>query len=178
MTDELPTAVKNGLPSEGHERLDNMVGNWNVTKSFYVMGGTPGSPITSSDLKCRKEWISETGNRHLKDITQGTIGGPYYRLCIISYSNMDRRYEWNTVDGLNTNMMTCKGEVGSGPSDVIEVSGVFTDQGILGTEYVGKTIMQRVVITIESADRHTISMYFTPPGHKERLADFSEYTRA
>jgi Protein of unknown function (DUF1579) len=91
---------------------------------------------------------------------------------------MDKRYEWNTVDGMNTMMMTYKGKPGSGrASGEIVMTGQFTDQGMLGDAYIGKRIAQRTVIKIESRDRHAIDMYFTPPGEKERLIDRSIYTR-
>jgi hypothetical protein len=47
----------------------------------------------------------------MQDVTHGNLSGgaPYYRHGILSYSTMDKRYEWNTVDGMNTMMMTYKG---------------------------------------------------------------------
>jgi Protein of unknown function (DUF1579) len=90
------------------------------------------------------------------DVTTGTVGGnSYYRLGILSYSTMDKRYEWNTVDALNTNMMTYKGAKGraSAQGDIV-MSGEFTDQGVLGDAYAGKRVGQRTVIKIESPDHH------------------------
>ena len=99
----------------------------------YIAGGSPKKPIIASDVICLREWIAETGNRHLRDVTQGTVAGnPYYRLGILSYSTMDKRYEWNTVDALNTNMMTYKGARGSASlGGEIVMSGEFPDQGVL-----------------------------------------------
>jgi len=115
----------------------------------------------------------------MRDITQGTFGGnPYYRLGILSYSTMDQRYEWNTVDALNSNMMTYKGAKGSARADGdIVMTGEFTDQGVLGDSYAGKTVGQRTVIKIESPNRHVFDVYFTPPGEKERLAAHAIYIR-
>jgi Protein of unknown function (DUF1579) len=130
-------------------------------------------------MHCRREWISETGNRYLRDVTEGMFGGrSYYRLGILGYSTMDKRYEWNTVDALNTNMMTYKGKKGgASPNGDIVMSGEFTDQGVLGESYAGKNIGQRAVIKIESPDRHVFDVYFTPPGEKERLTARAIYTR-
>jgi hypothetical protein len=174
-----PAMVRNGQPNEMHKRLDALVGQWNVDKAIYVAGGTAEKPITGNGLLCHREWIVETGNRHLRDITQGTIAGnPYYRLGILSYSTMDKRYEWNTVDALNTMMMTYKGAKNSASlhADIV-MTGEFTDQGVLGDSFIGKTIGQRTVIKIESPDRHIFELYFTPPGGKERLIDRAIYTR-
>jgi Protein of unknown function (DUF1579) len=171
--------IRNGQPGEMHKRLNALVGEWNVDMSLFIAGGTAEKPIVANGLTCHREWMAETGNRHLRDITQGTIGGnPYYRFGILSYSTMDKRYEWNTVDALNTNMMTYKGAKDSATAggDIV-MSGEFTDQGVLGDAYVGKNIGQRTVIKIESPDRHVFELYFTPPGEKERLAARGIYTR-
>jgi Protein of unknown function (DUF1579) len=177
-TAELPAMARNGLPGEMHKRLGALVGEWDVEVATYVLDGAPEKPAISRDYVCRREWIAETGNRHLRDVTQGTGGNPYYRLGILSYSTMDNRYEWNTVDALNANMMTYKGAKGSGgKSGAIEMSGEFTDQGILGASYVGKNIQMRTVIKIESQDRNALELYFTPPGEGERLIQRFVYTR-
>lgn len=178
-TANLPIFIRNGQPGAMHKRLDVLVGEWNVKKLLFIAGGTPEKPIVSSGMICRRYWISETGNRHMRDVTQGTLGGnPYYRLGILSYSTVDKNYEWNTVDATNSMMMNYKGVKNSGKArgDIV-MSGEFTDQGIFGSASVGKTIGQRTVIKIESSDRNVIELYFTPPGKKERLADRSIYTR-
>ena len=90
---------------------------------------------------------------------------------------MDQRYEWVTIDPINTTMMYYLGKLRSGVSMPIEVSGVFTDQGVVNEQTVGKSVRQRTVIRIESNDQHTFELYFTPPGGKEQLADRSVYTR-
>jgi hypothetical protein len=174
-----PAMVRNGQPGEMHKRLDALVGDWNVDMTVYIAGGTREKPIVANAVMCHREWIAETGNRHLRDVTEGTVGGnPYYRLGILSYSTMDKRYEWNTVDALNTDMMTYKGVKNSATlSGDIVMSGEFTDQGVLGDTYAGKVIRQRTVIKIESSERHLFELYFKPPGERERLAVRAVYTR-
>ena len=46
----------------------------------------------------------------------------------------------------------------------IDVTGVFTDQGVVNEQTVGKPVGQRTVIRIESNDRNVSELYFTPPG--------------
>src|SRR5262245_15310655 len=137
-----PAMVRNGQPGAMHRRLDALVGDWDVEMTFYIAGGTAEKPMVARGLICHREWIAETGNKHMRDITQGTAGGnPYYRLGILSYSTMDRRYEWNTVDALNANMMTYKGVKGSASAtgDIV-MTGAFTEQGVLGASYAGKHV--------------------------------------
>ncbi|MFC5833463.1 hypothetical protein [Nonomuraea insulae] len=51
----------------------------------------------------------------------------------------------------------------------------FTDPGILGSRYLGKSIPMRTVITL--GEKPTVDLYFTAPGKKERLVDHVVYTR-
>jgi hypothetical protein len=134
-------------------------------------------PITSEDLVARREWVA--GGRYLEDTTEGTLAGArYWRRGWLGYDNMDRRYQWVTIDATNAGLMSYASRKGSGPQTTINLTGVFTDQGVAGEAYVGKTIPMRTLIRIESNDRHIIELYFTRPGTKETLATRAVYTRA
>lgn len=173
---DLPAWVERGARGPAHEQLDALEGTWRVEKSLYVALGTRDDPTISRDLICRREWLAN--GRFLRDVTEGTIAGtPYWRLGILGYSTMDERYEWVTIDAGNANMMIYRGEPGSGQALPITMSGVFTDQGMLGEKTVGEPIAQRIVIQIVDDDRHIIDLYFTAPDGEEFLADRSVYTR-
>ena len=175
---EMPLWMSRGLPGPGHRALDPLIGTWKVHMSIHgTFGRNPDDPpIVSEDLICRREWV--VGGRYLEDTTQGTAaGGPYWRRGWLGYSNMDRRYEWVTIDAVNTTMMSYAGAPGSGIKMPITMSGVFTDQGVAGEEAVGKSVPMRTVIKIESNDRHVLELYFTPPGKGEVLATRQVYTR-
>jgi hypothetical protein len=173
---DVPGFVQRGIPGPGQEALKPLEGTWQVELSTYIAFGTRDKPMVSKDIICRRQWI--TGGRHLEDITKGTVGGETYeRHGLLGYSNIDRRYEWVTADAVNANMMIYLGEPGSGEQMPISMSGRFTDQGLLGEEFAGKSIGQRTVITIESNDRHIVELYFTPEGSAEFLAQRGIYTR-
>jgi hypothetical protein len=147
--------------------------------NFYAtFGRSPDEPpIVADGLNCRREWVA--GGRYLEDLTEGTMaGGPYWRKGWLGYSNMDQRYEWVTIDGTNSNMMSYASASGSGSKIPISMSGVFTDQGVAGEQYVGKRVRMRTLIKIENNDRHIFELYFTPPGKEEVLASRAIYTRA
>jgi hypothetical protein len=74
-------------------------------------------------------------------------------------------------------MMIYLGKPGSGEKMPIDVSGVFTDQGLVSEQTVGKPVVQHTVIRIENNDRHISELYFTPPGEKQQLAMRLVYTR-
>lgn len=152
-----------------HKRLDALVGEWDVVMTFYIAGGTAEKPIVANGMTCHREWIAETGNRHVRDVTQGTVAGnPYFRLGILSYSTMDKRYEWNTVDALNANMMTYKGAKDSDSvKGEIVMTGEFTDQGVLGGAYAGKNVGQRTVPSNKLAE--TIVSFERRPRSESRI---------
>lgn len=175
---EMPLWMSRGLPGAGHRALDPLIGTWKVQMNIHgTFGRNPDDPpIVSEDLICRREWVA--GGRYMEDTTQGTAaGGPYWRRGWLGYSNMDRRYEWITIDAVNTTMMSYAGAPGSGMKMPIILSGVFTDQGVAGEQAVGKSVPMRTVIKIESNDRHVFELYFTPPGKGEVLATRQVYTR-
>jgi hypothetical protein len=173
---DMPAFARRGLPGPGHAALAPLAGTWRVENSIYIAIGTPDRPVVSRDITCRREWVA--GGRFLRDVTEGTNGGgPYWREGLLGYSNMDERYEWVTADGFNANMMIYASDKGSGPQRPIVLSGVFTDQGVVGEQTAGKAVGMRTVITIESQDRHVFELYVTPPGAREFLADKKVYTR-
>lgn len=172
----LPMVLQRGMPGPGHAVLKPLEGTFRVEMSVYMVVGTPEHPAVSTDLICRRRWVGD--GRFLEDVTEGTFAGShYFREGLLGFSNVDQRYEWVTVDGTNANMMIYRAEDGSGPRMPIQLSGVFTDQGWLGENVVGKPVHMRTVITVESNDRHVFELFFTPPGGAERLVDRKVYTR-
>jgi quinol monooxygenase YgiN len=172
-----PAWVRRGIPGPGHAALAPLVGSWRVELSIYgTMGRSPDlPPIVSRDIRTTRVWIAD--GQYLEDTTEGTVDGqPYWRRGWLGYSNIDRRYEWVTV-APRVPMMIYLGKPGSGEQLPIDVSGVFTDQGVVGEPTVGKPVLQRTLIRIEGNDRHVSELYFTPPGGKEQLALRLVYTR-
>ena len=178
---EPPAWLRRGQPGEGHALLRALAGNWRVEKSLYIAIGSRERPATSRELVARRRLIA--GGRYLQDITEGPIaGGAYYRMGLLGFSTMDRRYEWVTVDGTNANMMIYRGDALTSAqlastTPMIGLTGTFTDQGLVGEETAGRAVAMRTVIQVEGPDRHVIELHFTPPGRAEMLIDRSVYTR-
>ena len=140
------------------------------------MGRSPDlPPIVSNDIRTNRAWTAN--HYYVEDTTEGTVAGQqYFRKGWLGYSNIDQRYEWVTIAPL-VPMMIYLGKPGSGEKMPIEVTGTFTDQGVVSEESVGKSVVQRTVFRIESEDRHVSELYFTPPGGTEQLAMRLVYTR-
>ncbi|WP_197093706.1 DUF1579 family protein [Nonomuraea sp. SBT364] len=165
--------IDNLTPGRFHRALDPLVGTWKATKTNYVLSS---EPIVSRDITVKTRWIGKTGGRFLEEKTEGTLGGrPYYRLGVLGFSNVDRRYEWTTFDSVTPTAMTYRGGRVKVKATKLSLPGEFTDPGILGPRYRGKSIPMRTVITL--GKRPTFDLYFTPPGQKERLVDRVVYTR-
>ena len=140
------------------------------------MGRSPDMPpIVSNDIRTNRAWTAN--HYYVEDTTEGTVAGqPYFRKGWLGYSNIDQRYEWVTIAPL-VPMMIYLGKPGSGEKMPIDITGTFTDQGVVSEESVGKSVVQRTVFRIESEDRHVSELYFTPPDGKEQLAMRLVYTR-
>ena len=173
----MPGWMRRGLPGPGHAALAPLVGTWRVRMGYYgTLGRDPNDPPLVADLDCRREWVA--GGRYLEDRMEGNAeGAPVWRRGWLGYSTMDRRYEWVTIDSVNSTMMRYEGVPGSGDRRPISMTGVFTDQGVAGPDTVGRPVAMRTVINIESNDRHVIELYFTRPGRREVLATRAIYTR-
>ena len=177
-SNDLPAWLRRGLPGPGHATLAPLAGTWRVQMGIYATLGRSADapPITSDDLVTRRQWLA--GGRYLEDTTEGTLeGSRYWRRGWLGYDNMAARYEWITIDEINAGMMRYVSRTGSGPQTRIDLFGTFVDQGVAGEAFVGKTVQMHTLIRIESADRHVIELYFTPPGRKEALATRATYTR-
>lgn len=176
-SDQTPPFVRRGLPGPFHQVLEPLVGTWAVDKQIFIAAGTPKSPALSRDMTCRRKWFG--GGKHLEDVTEGSLaGGAYYRMGVLGFSTMDSRYEWATFDALNANAMLYVSAPLKAPSSKIELTGAFTDQGLLGERYAGKSVAMRTMIDIQSPERHVIDLFFKPHGETERLIDRSVYARA
>ena len=176
--EQMPDWMRRGRPGPGHAALEPLVGTWCVHMSFYAtFGRSPDEPpIVAEGFNCRRQRVA--GGRYLEDLTVGTaMGAPYWRKGWLGYSNMDKRYEWITIDGVNSNMMIYAGNAIAGGKVLTSMTGVFTDQGVAGEQYVGKPVGMRTVITIESNDRHIFELFFKPPDKPEVLATRQVYTR-
>src|SRR5262245_20837484 len=172
-----PAWVQRGIPGAGHAALAPLAGTWRTEVSIYgTMGRSPDlPPIVSRDVRTTRVWVAD--GQYLEDTTEGTVDGqPYWRRGWLGYSILDRRYEWVTI-APRVPMMIYLGKPGSGARLPIEVSGVFTDQGVISEQTVGKPVGQRTVFRIEGDDRHVSELYFTPPGGREQLALRLVYTR-
>lgn len=170
-------AVSPEKQDAGHRRLNQLVGEWDGAESTFVAGGTQDNPIRRQ-IVSRWSWIAKTGNNFLQEEAEDSAGSPpYYRYGLLGYGPTDDRYEWTTVDNMTPMTMSYKGAKASGSRADIEMTGEFTDPGILGLQPVGQTVPMRTKITLDSPDHVVMEIFFTPPEQQEILADRVDLTR-
>jgi hypothetical protein len=172
-----PAWIQRGHTGPAHTALEPLIGKWQVEVSIYgAMGRSPDAPpLVSHDVMTTRAWVAD--GHYIEDTTEGTIAAqPYWRRGWLGYSNIDRRYEWVTIAPF-VPMMMYRSQPGTGAQNPIDLTGVFTDQGVVSEKTVGQLIKQRTVFKIENNDKHTSELYFTPPGGKEQLALRMVYTR-
>jgi Protein of unknown function (DUF1579) len=175
---DMPAWMQRGLPGPGQARLEALIGTFKQHKMIYgTLGRDPNAPpLISDDVKTTRQWVA--GGRFIEDISEGTVQGQqYWRKGWLGYSRMDDRYEWVTIDAVNTTLMSYAGTPGTGSESPINMLGKFTDQGVAGEGTVGKEVGMRTVVNIEGPNSHSVELYFTPPDGKEILADRTVYTR-
>ena len=173
--EQVPPFVARGMPGPAHQAMAPLIGSWNAELSIYgTMGRSPNlPPIVSRDIRTTRVWVAD--GQYIEDTTEGTVDGqPYWRRGWLGYSNLDRRYEWVTI-APRVPMMIYHSKAGT--KMPIELTGFFTDQGVVNEQTVGKRVAQRTVFRVESNDQHVSELYFTPPGGKEQLAMRIVYTR-
>ena len=158
------------LPSSTHHRLESLVGVWRV--QLTLRPTAEASPIVSTDLICRIQWI--IGGRYLEEKMEGTLGGkPYTRQGYLTYHTLLQRYEYLTMDNLDTGFMT---SYSMDDKDAhVSLYGSFVQAGY-GQEIVGRVMKLRYIWFLEDTEHPKMQMYVTAPANKEFLLAEFVYT--
>lgn len=167
----LSASLRYAQPGPLLKKLQTMIGTW---KTQITLKPTPqATPVVSNNLTTRWTWVVD--GCYLQEEVTGQLGGaPYYRLGYLTYNNLDKRYEFVTLDHFDTGFMSYESmEDGSGTTTLF---GHFT-QGGTGPTLAGQEIKIRYVF--HWPDQHHMSeeMYFTPPAGAEYLVVQSVLTR-
>ena len=138
-----------GTPSEGHRRLDPMVGEFDATVRMWM---APGAPPDESTGRCKNEWV--LGGRYLHTAYQGSMMGQEFAgFALTGYNNSTSQYEGIWVDSTSTYIMS--------PSrgSVDESGKVFEFHRTVDNMFPGQTSTMREVTTIVDENRHTMEMF-------------------
>jgi hypothetical protein len=99
---KLPASTRLALPGEKHTWLAPLVGIWDVEMRVWPEPGV--EPIVSKTLTAKREWI--LGGRYLREDLEGTFAGnPSNRVALLSFNNLDERFELATIDTFEPGQM-------------------------------------------------------------------------
>jgi len=158
-----------------------MVGTWDVRQRMWT--GPDAEPMMLPPAVAHRRLVGDTFLEETMKPAPGSDQEPFTRLAYLSYNNVNKRYEWISMDTRAPQMMFEISYGGGGPGRGQErrVVSLYLDSFVLPRW--GKTanaaFKQRRVIEADR-DRQVVSQYWTPlSGEKaeEFLAVEYIYTR-
>ena len=158
--------MKAMTPSEGHKRLDHMVGTWNTKVSMWE---APGGQPQVSDGVSENRWIM--GGRYLEQRYTGTMmGQPFEGVGYTGYDNVKGAYWGTWMDNMSTGVMTSWGNTKDNGK-------TWTFTGTHSDPMTGKEAKTEERITVQSHDQHTFEMWGAGPDGKSFRMMEIVYTR-
>jgi hypothetical protein len=152
-------------PSEGHRRLEPMVGTWHAKSTFTM---SPGAPPTVHENVSEHRLV--LGGRFLEQRYSGTaMGMPFEGIGYTGYDNIQKKYIGTWMDSFGTGLMNSAG-VGRPTASAMS----FIAEAI---EFSGKRAKFECKIKIQDHDHHTYEMWAKAPGGRRYRSMIIEYTR-
>jgi hypothetical protein len=168
----MPASTRLALPGEQHRWLNPLVGNWLVEMLVWPAPGA--APIVSKEMTATRSWI--LGGRYLREELSGKFAGNLStRVAILSYNNLEERYELSTIDTFEPGQMWYASHGKDSPTK-IELMGDNVEAGF-GEKPTGRKRSLRFEFEI-SPDRSVERIYVKYPGEKEYLFVEQRFTRA
>ena len=150
-------------PGKEHERLQKMVGEWDVAVKSYE---APDKPVESKAV-AKMETMLE--GRFLRQTFEGEFGGRKFTgVGITGYDNAQQKYTGVWIDNMGTGIMHLSGEYD-------EATKTTTETGVAATPLGEMTF--RMVTKEVNDDKFTFTMHMALPDGNEQLMMESTYTR-
>jgi hypothetical protein len=160
---KLPASARLALPGEKHQWLAPLVGTWNVT--MRVWPAPDAQPIVADTLTAKREWI--LGGRYLREDLEGTFAGsPSNRIALLSFNNLEERFELATIDTFEPGQMWYVSSK-IGKKDLISLHGDNVEAGF-GAKPTGRKRALRFDFEI-AAGKSVQRIYVKYPGEPEFL---------
>jgi hypothetical protein len=168
----MPASARLAMPGDKHKWLEPLIGKWNV--AMFVWPAPGAQPITSKEMRATREWI--LSGRYLREELTGQFAGnPSNRVGILSYNNLDERFELLTIDTFEPGQMRYASQQ-PGTEKKITVIGESTEAGY-GPKPTGRKRELRYEFEIE-ATRNVQRIYVKYPGEHEFLFVEQRFTKA
>jgi hypothetical protein len=150
-------------PGKEHERLQKLVGEWDVAVKSYE---TPDKPVESKAV-ARMETMLE--GRFLRQTFEGEFGGVKFTgIGITGYDNAQKKYTGVWIDNMGTGIMHLSGEYDEATKTTTEIGEATTPIGPMKFRMVTKHV---------NDDKFTFTMHMSLADGNEQLMMESTYTR-
>lgn len=152
-------------PSEGHRRLEPMLGTWTARSTFCM---TADSPPDIGEAISENRWV--LGGRYLEQVYRGTAGGmPFEGIGFTGFDNVQGKYVGTWMDSFGTGLMNSIG-TGTPTGEEIESEATSLDPS-------GKLVRFWCKVRIKDRDHHSFEMWTKAPGGRRFRTMLIEYTR-
>ncbi|TWT40926.1 hypothetical protein RAS1_36140 [Phycisphaerae bacterium RAS1] len=141
-----------GQPGSEHKMLDALAGSFDVEIKMSMMPGTP--PLVAHAV-FEGQWV--LGKRFIQTMSK-PAAGEELKIESISYFGFDQRtekYFWWGIDNTDTYSVFAEGEYDE-TSKTVTLFGENLEQGVGKMKF-------KVVLKLESADKHTMAVMFQAP---------------
>jgi hypothetical protein len=167
----LSASSRLSLPGEQHRWLNPLIGTWTVEMLVWPAPGV--DPIVSKEMTATRTWILD--GRYLREDLSGKFAGnPSNRVAILSYNNLEERFELVTIDTFEPGQMWYASHSKSSPSK-IELIGDNVEAGF-GEKPTGRKRSLRFEFEI-LPNRSVERIYVKYPSEKEFLFVEQRFTR-
>lgn len=154
-------------PSEGHKKLEPMVGTFKATVKMWMEPG--GEPSVSQGVMTNS-WT--LGGRYIQHDYKGeSFGGPFEGKGFMGFDNTTQKFQGLWIDTASTMMMFEEGDFDASTK-------TFTMRGSMTCPSTKQPFDKRSVVKIIDDDHHTMEMYFKGADGNEMKNMEIEYTRA
>jgi hypothetical protein len=158
--------MRAGTPGAQHRALDPFVGTWNAHLTMWM---DPAAPAEESTGKMVNAWILD--GRYLEQRYEGEVGGQKFSgRGLWGYDVAANQYVGSWIDSMSTAHSTSVGPA-SKDGKRFEMVGVNTNP------LDGKPSYGDQVITVDSPNQHTLTMYERRDGKQVKMMQIV-YTRA
>jgi hypothetical protein len=155
---------KMGAPGEAHQKLEAVVGTFDVKVKMWM---DPSKPPEESTGTSENTWV--LGNRYVQMKHQGTMmGKPFNGIGYTGYDNVTKQYIGTWMDDMSTGMMVSKGSM---------TGNVMTSTATAPDMMTGKMATYKEKVTVTDNDHHTFEMWGPAPNGKTYKMLEIEYTR-
>ena len=166
MPPDVAAMMAAGAPGEHHEKLNVLIGIFDVSATMWMGDDTEPMEITGS---VRREWIF--GGRFIHEVVKANSEmGAFEGLGYVGYNNVDGQYEMVWMDTESTTVYTETGTFD-------DTTKLLTARGSYRDPVSGHMVHTRASVDVSNPNRHVYVAYETGSDGQERKSFEGVFTR-